>query len=348
MMHTNRFMMLAFAWVFSIASGGCDGAETATGASSGVSSGASADAVSTARTDAPFGRGLSVVQVTATHDHASEEHGFTLSAEDVASGWTTIAFNNATHADHFVLASNVPGDVGLDEYREEVAYVAQNYLDLINGLPPAERTYPEAGLDFPTWYDDVVFMGGPGLTAPGRTTRATMYLEPGTYILECYVKTEDARYWHHVRGMLAELTVTEERSRAKEPRSTLQLTLRNPEGGGIDAGGAVRPGRHTIAVHFAEQRTYDTGAQNDVHLVRLEEDTNLEELAAWMNPFDPAGFVSPGAPAEFLGGLEDMPEGATGYFTAHLVPGRYAWISEVPDPARKGMLKPFTVASPQP
>jgi hypothetical protein len=38
-----------------------------------------------------------------------------------------------------------------------------------------------------------------------------------------------------------------------------------------------------------------------------------------------------------------MPAGETGYFTAALEPGRYAWIAEVPNPAEKGMLQPFTV-----
>jgi hypothetical protein len=267
----------------------------------------------------------------------------------VASGWTTVAFNNATHADHFVLVSKVPDGIGLEDYREGVAYVAQNFLDIINGADPVGFpdgfTYPDAGLEFPAWYGEVVFMGGPGMTALGRSTRGTMNLEPGTYILECYVKTENGEYWHHVRGMLAELIVTEDVSRAKEPRGTLEVTLRNPENGGIDAETSVRPGRHTVGVRFAEQMVYSTGAQNDVHLVRLEEDTDLEELAAWMNAFNPTGLVSPPAPAEFLGGIEDMPANTTGYFTVRLTPGNYAWISEVPDPAGKGMLETFTVGS---
>ena len=88
---------------------------------------------------------------------------------------------------------------------------------------------------------------------------------------------------------------------------------------------------------------YSTGAQNDVHLVRVEDDTDLEELASWMNAFNPTGLVSPPAPAEFLGGVEDMSANTTGYFTVRLTPGNYVWISEVPDPAGKGMLETFTV-----
>lgn len=320
---------------------GCDPAGTSPGATSSESGGGAIAA--------RHGQVQNTVEITATHDHATKEHGFELSSSSISSGWTTFAFDNATHADHFVLVSKVPDGIGLDDYREEVAYVAQNFLDVINGADPAGFptgfTYPDAGFDFPAWYGDVVFMGGPGLTAPGRTSQTTMNLEAGTYILECYVKTEDAKYWHHVRGMLAELEVTDQVSGAKEPKSTIDVTLRNPENGGIDVDGRIRPGAHTIGVHFDEQMVYTTGGMNDVHLVRLRDDTNLDDLAAWMNPFLPDGMVSPGAPADFMGGIEDMPEGSTGYFTVRLTPGDYAWISEVPDPMGNNMLKTFTVPS---
>jgi hypothetical protein len=46
---------------------------------------------------------------------------------------------------------------------------------------------------------------------------------------------------------------------------------------------------------------------------------------------------------EFLGGLNEMPAGSTGYFSANLEPGTYAWIAEIPGTRAKGMLKTFTV-----
>jgi hypothetical protein len=45
----------------------------------------------------------------------------------------------------------------------------------------------------------------------------------------------------------------------------------------------------------------------------------------------------------FLGGMNNMLAGDTGYFTANLEPGRYVLIAEVPNPASKNMLKTFTV-----
>ena len=52
------------------------------------------------------------------------------------------------------------------------------------------------------------------------------------------------------------------------------------------------------------------------------------------------GLRSP-APAEFLGGTQEMPAGNTSYFYIELTPGRYAWISEIN--ADKGMVKEFRI-----
>lgn len=99
---------------------------------------------------------------------------------------------------------------------------------------------------------------------------------------------------------------------------------------------------HTIAVHFKDQAVHENFLGHDVNLVKLEENTDLEALARWINWADPKGLETP-APATFLGGSQQMNAGNTAYFTVNLKPGRYAWIAEVPDPASKGMLKTFTV-----
>ncbi len=64
---------------------------------------------------------------------------------------------------------------------------------------------------------------------------------------------------------------------------------------------------------------------------------------------DPDPFKTP-APhgVEFLGGMQDLPATkanlSAGYFDAHLKPGTYAFIAEVPDPISKNMFKVFTVS----
>ena len=301
---------------------------------------AGCDSTGTEPEQEPMPAPLNLVEVNSLHNHDTGEHLFELSTNEIPSGWATFRLINQSHADHFILLSKVPDGIGLEDYRTEVVHVIQNFLD---SILENDLSFPEAGFEFPDWYAETQFMGGPGLTAPQRTSQATMELTPGTYILECYIKSADGTQWHHMLGMLAELTVTEEVSPAEAPEHTLAMTLRNPENGGLDVGEDISSGEHTLAVDFAEQQVYSTGAQNDVHLARLSDDTDLDALGAWMNALDPAGFISPGAPAEFVGGIEDMPAGTTAYFTVELTPGRYTWIAEVPDPAAKGMLRTFTV-----
>ena len=142
--------------------------------------------------------------------------------------------------------------------------------------------------------------------------------------------------------MVHELTVTEESSGAPEPRATLAITLSSERG--IEVEGDPTPGQHTVAVHFEDQQVHENFVGHDVHLVRLEHDTDIEELAIWMDWTQPTGLETP-APAEFLGGTHEMPAGSKAYLAVRFEPGRYAWIAEVTNPAEKGMLKTFTVPS---
>lgn len=50
-------------------------------------------------------------------------------------------------------------------------------------------------------------------------------------------------------------------------------------------------------------------------------------VAAWMDWSNPEGLKTP-APATFLGGTHEMPQGESAYLTVDLEPGRYAWGSE--------------------
>ena len=279
-----------------------------------------------------------VVEVTATNHTALE-----FSTREMSSGWTTFRFVNDTHAIHFVILEKMPVAGGeqktVEDSKAEVVPVFQNIMDDINGKAP---TFPEAGFELPAWYSDVVFVGGPGLTSPNETSEATVNLEPGTYVIECYVKSEEGVF-HSTEGMIEELTVTESSNAAEPPEAALQLTVSSSDG--ITTDGEINePGEHTVQVTFADQTAYAHFLGHDVHLVRLSDGANMEELGAWMNWATPGGLAEP-APSgsRFLGGAQDMPAGSTTYIRANLTPGRYAWIAEVPDPGAKGMLKMFTV-----
>ena len=282
--------------------------------------------------------GPPVVEVTAVNHTALE-----LSTREISSGWTTFRFVNQSHAVHFVILEKMPVVDGeqktVEDSKALVVPVFQNIMDGIDGKEPS---FPEAGFELPEWYSDVVFIGGPGLTSTGGTSETTVNLEPGTYVIECYVKTE-AGIFHSTEDMIESLTVTESANDAAPPQSSLQLTVSSSNG--ITLNGEIdNPGEHTVEVSFADQKAYSHFLGHDVHLVRLSDDASMEELGAWMNWAAPGGLAEP-APAgiEFIGGAQDMPGGSTTYVTATLEPGQYAWIAEVPNPAEKGMLKTFAV-----
>lgn len=278
-----------------------------------------------------------VVEVAAVHEGG--QHLFELSTDEIPSGWTTLRFENRAHVAHFGLVNEVPEFVTVEDYHNELTLVFQNFMDSFLSRPPS---FPDAGFGLPEWFADLQFVGGAGITAPGRTSQTTLFLEPGNYIIECYMKTPGS-FFHSVDKMIARLIVTEESSGAPDPRATLEMTLSNPASGGIQVPEEIRPGKHSLAVRFAEQTVHGNLAPNDVHLVRLDEGTDIGELAAWMDWTAPDGLIVPTAPAEFLGGVQEMPAGETAYLTVLLKPGRYAWIAEVDDPDTKDMLKTFTV-----
>lgn len=189
------------------------------------------------------------------------------------------------------------------------------------------------GEALPEWvYPSFQGAGGPGLTAPGRVSQTTVRLEPGTYVMECYVKAPDGRI-HSMMGMLRPLTVTAETSGAPEPQATMELIIANDR---IDVQGEPVQGRNTIRVRVVEEPEGLLG--HDVHLARLGEVTTVGEIVTWMDWVDE---MQAPAPALFLGGVEQMPAGSTAYLTVDFEPGRYPWISE--DYGQQGVVQEFSV-----
>lgn len=264
--------------------------------------------------------------------------------DEIEPGWTTFRFRNESAMIHLVLLQRFPEGVGIDEQQREIAPVFQEGMNLLNAgeTDAAMRKFSEA----PEWFGQIVFTGGPGLLSPGRTSESIVHLEPGTYLIECYVKTNGIFHSYNpdtlAYGMVHQLTVTGRESDASAPEPTLALTISS--GRGIEMMGDATAGEHTVAVRFEDQQAHENFLGHDVHLVRLTDTTDVSRVAAWMDWRQRTGLETP-APAEFLGGTNEMPGGSTGYFTASLEPGRYAWVAEVPNPQEKGMLQAFEVVA---
>jgi len=274
--------------------------------------------------------------------------GLTFEAPDsIPSGWTTFRFVNEASMVHFAAVERLPPGISVKDQQEQVAPVFQEGLRLLTA-GQVDSAMAAFGT-LPDWFGQIVFMGGPGLTAGGHTSETTVYLEPGTYLLECYVKTGGVFHSYNPNppayGMVHEFTVTDSVTAAAEPIPDVRITLSSEHG--IVVSGQPVAGRQTVAVEFEDQKVHENFVGHDVHLVRLQEGTDPAVLAGWMDWSRPDGLQTP-APAEFLGGVEEMPAGSIGYFTVELTPGEYAWISEVTAPDRKGMLKTFRVGAEEP
>ncbi len=281
-----------------------------------------ADVAATPRGNTP------VVEVTAL-DYALQ------APDEIPSGWTTFRLQNEGAEHHFMLLNRLPDGKTLEEYGQEVGLPFDTVWDsLRTGVMDKAEAGQLLGQLLPAWYASVQQMGGPGLVAAGGTGETTVNLEPGTYVMECYVKTADGKF-HSSLGMARQLTVTSGPSGGPPPEADVDIALSNFE---LTIDGEVASGPHTIAVHFEEHP--EVGLGNDVHLVRLEAGTDLDQVTKWMDWMDINGLREP-APAQFLGGAQEMPVGYTSYFTVDLAPGRYAWIAEAS--ADKEMVKEFTV-----
>lgn len=268
----------------------------------------------------------------------SEGMSFTAPAE-IKSGWNTFRYENATGNPHFFVIEKLPEGKTVEDSKAEVVPVFQEGMDLIGAGQPEEAL--EVFYSLPGWYWQVVLQGGPGLVSSGMAAESTVYMTPGDYVIECYVKTGNGVF-HSSIGMIEGIHVSEETSKIKEPQSTLDISISSTSG--IQINSKIRPGQHVVSVYFEDQVVHEHFLGHDLHLVRLSPDADIDALNDWMNWSDPDQFKTP-APegVEFLGGMQELPAGDTGYFTSILKPGTYAFISEVPDPIGKNMFKIFEV-----
>jgi hypothetical protein len=261
------------------------------------------------------------------------------SVDTIPSGWNTFKFQNLSNETHFFLLDKYPEGKTVDNAVSDIAPVFAEGMDLIN------KGNSEAGFaafsKLPKWYSDIVFSGGTGLIAPKHTAITTINLKPGYYIMECYVKMPNGMF-HTLMGMAKPIVVDEEDSGNSAPEATINITLSGEEGISYDKG--ITKGKQIFSVFVKDQKPHENFIWHDLNLVKLESYANEGALEAWMDWSDPKGLITPVPNGiTFLGGVNDMPAGSTGYFYADLKPGTYALISEVPNTKSKGLFKVFDV-----
>lgn len=259
--------------------------------------------------------------------------------DTIESGWNTFYYDNRSSETHFFLLDKYPEGKTILDTEESILPVFQKGMDLITQGKSDEGF--AAFNELPEWFFKVVFVGGSGLLSPKSSSVTTLKLDPGYYVMECYVKMPNGAF-HGSMGMTKEIIVADKDSGYKPPQAKVNLTISSTEG--IVFTDSISGGNQIFSVHFKDQITHENFVGHDVNLVKYDSDASLEVLQAWMNWADPKGLISP-APEGFIfmGGVNDLPAGSTGYFEVDLGPGNYAFISEVPNAGSKNLLKTFSI-----
>jgi hypothetical protein len=164
----------------------------------------------------------------------------------------------------------------------------------------------------PSWVKE---LGGPNAAAPGLESNATVNLEPGNYVLICFVDLGGPP--HFVKGMVRALRVVPAKgANAPKPKADITATLADYN---FQLSSPIRPGKHTIRVH-------NVGAQHhEIQVVQLVPGASLADFMKWMQTMQ-------GPPlGKALGGVAGLEPGMSQYFSADFVAGNYVLICFLPD-----------------
>jgi len=259
--------------------------------------------------------------------------------DSISSGWHTFRYNNNSKDVHLILFDKYPDGITIKNTEHEVAPAFQKGMNLITEGKP-EEGFAEFN-KLPAWFFNVVFSGGIGLISPDRITETTMKLEPGYYVVECYVKMPNGIF-HTTMGMATELVVTDKKSDGKELKADININISGSEGITYDE--MFKKGEQVVSVYFEDQKVHEHFLGHDINLVKIDKGAEISVLENWINWADPKGLISPAPDGfTFLGGVNDMPKGSKGYFKINLKVGNYALIAEVPNASSKNMLKTFSI-----
>ena len=189
----------------------------------------------------------------------------------------------------------------------------------------------------PTAGVTTTFVAGPQAIAPGDETGVTTFLEPGSYVMLCFIPSPDGTP-HFAKGMVAPLTVADSGAPVVDlPAADTSISA--GEFAFIDAPPSTA-GRHVFR--------FENKGQQDHEVVLVELDPGMTAID-FVKSFDPAAPPGP-PPGRPMGGVTGASPGARAMFEADLEAGaRYAYICFVSDPesgkthAELGMTREFSV-----
>lgn len=245
----------------------------------------------------------SIVSLSATE--------YAITAPDtVSAGWTT--FRMANRGNEFHYGHIVQLDSG-----RTVSEMVDAYVTAIRTSGPR-----------PSW---VKRFGGPGGAAPGDSSNATQFLEPGSYVWVCPIE-DDAGHPHFAKGEFKPFVVRATSGvasrRAGGPRADAVIRLTDYS---FEVEAPLRAGRHTIRVVNAgvDPRVYG----HDLVVWKLVPGKTVEDVQRALNPErarrpelrdDPAPSLE--TLGTVAGGIAAIAPGMEVFFETELTPGEYALI----------------------
>ena len=260
-------------------------------------------------------------------------------ADTLYSGWNTLIYENKSPEVHFVMMDLYPEGITIENTKAELLPPFDDGMRLImeNKMDSAMVAFG----NIPKWFQQVKFLGGTGLVSPQHTVKSTVYLEPGRYIMECYVKMFNGE-WHTSHGMLKEIIVTNQTTELTPPAPSAIIDISSTDG--LILKDSIISGNQIFQTNFIDQKVYENFVGHDINLVRYDNTASLDSLIQWMNWMNPKGLITPAPEGfTFLGGMNNLPAESKGFFEADLVPGNYVLISEVPAADEKNLMYTFSV-----
>ena len=207
------------------------------------------------------------------------------------------------------------------------------FLKLDAGKTPAELAVAlqSGAQSIPSWAKQV---GGPNAVGAGQAAEATLYLEPGSYVIICGIPGKTHKT-HASLGMQKALRVIDTKSPPPDFRGNFHMAMFEYEFVVVQP---LRKGRHTFYVVNRGNQTHQAS------FIRLDPGASTEDVLTAIHQDSPTRL-----PGTLIGGMSGLEPGRDGTFTADLTPGRYAIMCLFSNTlmseshAAKGMVLNFTI-----
>jgi len=240
----------------------------------------------------------------------ANDFGYVMPTEPVHAGLTTFTLVNQGQEVHHITLLHLTDGKTMDDFMAAM----------------------QAPGPLPAW---AVAMGGPNAALPGGEANATLVLEPGHYVVACFIPSPDG-VLHAAKGMMMGMEVQPASGPvAALPAGDLTVTLLDYS---FTFSQPPAAGTTTFTVSNAGKEVHE------VVLVQLAPGATAAQVGAWFDGGEQG--PPPGTP---VGGVSGLNPGQVENFTATLAPGSYGLLCFAPAPDGKphyvhGMAVDFTVS----